>query len=667
MKNKIARFIKVHKSTLVYVIIIVAIIIVGSAYKSNKDKLAEASLLGIPVQDYEEYMAGLKDTPSDIEGMSQYDKYKMGLNYHDDSDTDFDGLSDKDEIEKYGSDPLKASTANDLYSDGYKAENDMDIFTYYEYDKEIVFDYNECAEVVLEADEPTDFYAVVEDYTTRYSLADYGINTIYKGYWMYNYNGTLKIDLTEVFEKNNIDFNDISIWIYQGDFLAYGVSELERCDYEKKGNTITIDYEFDEDLAYFVYITEAKSKLSSLLSVNSSSSSPLQLNGSNDEVGVAFVCGSPILEQFFGVSGHVYYMELEDDEKNVSFVERAIYYCNNVVLGSEITSEDTDKLTATDAKGVQAKIDFYRSVFPMCEAKPAGQESVFNFIFNYTVYADEGYDLAAGDSSNENGDEEEHKNYRNYHTTFDSYVDELPFQNFESQYGTGGNCAGISHLTAYLFNTGSFPTSGSYNDISWNLSIDEENATLSDIGLYDYKSRDFVDENSGKNDNYIGDGLTAGEQEFVKMIGAYWMESNDRANLNDYVMVNGQTNDWSLAEKMTDYLDQGKILCVGMLFKSGMGHEVNLYDYYYTEAGELIFRVYDSNIPQNNRDGFELNCDGACYLQCKEIIRPDGTSSFTYLYWPIKGNIGYMASSNKNLMNVNSIVVTDENWNIFND
>ena len=666
MKNKIARFIKLHKSTLVYILVIALIVTVGSVYKFNKEKNAEASLLGIPVQDYEEYMKELDNTPSDIEGMTQYDKYKMGLNYHDNSDTDYDGLTDKEEIEKYGSDPLKASTADDLYSDGYKVKNEMDLFKNYEYDKEIVFEYNECPEVILEADEPTDFYAVVEDYTTRYSLEDYGIDTIYKGYWMYNYNGTVEIDLTEILKNNNIDLKDISVWVYQGDFLAYGLSDLEKCGYRDSGNVITLDYDFDSNLAYYVYITEHKSAISSFLSVNKDSASPLQLNGSSDEVGIAFVCGSPILEQFFGVSGHVYYMELDDAAKNTSFMERAIYYCNNVVLGSEITSEDTDKLTATDAEGVQSKINFYKSFFPMCEAKPAGQESVFNFIFNYTIYADEGYDLAAG-TENENGDEEEHKNYRNYHTTFDPYVDELPFQNFESEYGTGGNCAGISHLTAYLFNTGSFPTSGTYGDISWDLNIDEENTTLSDLGLYDYKSREFVDENSGNNDNHIGEGLSAGEQEFVKMIGAYWKESNDKAKLNDYVMVDGQTNDWSLAEKMTGYLDKGKILCVGMLFKSGMGHEVNLYDYYYTEAGELIFRVYDSNIPQNNRDGYELNCDGACYLQCKEIIRPDGTSSFTYLYWPIKGNIGYMASSNKNLMNVNSIVVTDENWNIFNE
>ena len=80
------------------------------------------------------------------------------------------------------------------------------------------------------------------------------------------------------------------------------------------------------------------------------------------------------------------------------------------------------------------------------------------------------------------------------------------------------------------------------------------------------------------------------------MIGAFWKESNDRVKLNDYVMTDGRTNDWSLAEKMTDYLDQGKILCVGMLFNNGTGHEVNLYDYYYIENGDFVLEKGEFDI-----------------------------------------------------------------------
>ncbi len=86
-----------------------------------------------------EYEQSLKDTPSDIEGWSMYDKREAGLDMEEGSDTDRDGLSDKEEIEVYGSDPLKMSTTDDLYPDGYKVENGMDPLTYYEYEGEVEF------------------------------------------------------------------------------------------------------------------------------------------------------------------------------------------------------------------------------------------------------------------------------------------------------------------------------------------------------------------------------------------------------------------------------------------------------------------------------------------------------------------------------------------------
>ena len=78
------------------------------------------------------YEDSLASQASDIEGMSKLDKRNMGLLIEDGSDSDGDGLTDKAEIEEYKSDPLKASTAGDLYTDGYKAQNGMDIGKAYE-------------------------------------------------------------------------------------------------------------------------------------------------------------------------------------------------------------------------------------------------------------------------------------------------------------------------------------------------------------------------------------------------------------------------------------------------------------------------------------------------------------------------------------------------------
>lgn len=615
-------------------------------------------LTGYELQDYEDYLSELKDVPSDIEGMSQYDKYMMGLDYKDGSDSDYDGLSDKEEIEVYGTDPLKASSAGDLYTDSYKVQQGMDLFTYCDYTEEIVFAYNECEEVCLSADEPTDFYAVVEDYTDRYSLVDFGIEELYKGYWMYNYNGPVQIDLTKILASNEITLSDVHVWICQGDFITYGVSEFEKCNYTSEGNVITLDYAFDKDLAYFVYIAGDKSIFSSLLVEKGDS----QINRASsieekDEEGMAIALQFPLIRFFSNnKSGTTLY-----------------YYSQNENFKEMIIAEygSFSKLQEVDKGTVEHLVELFRTNLSSAEDK-GNYDGIADvlplMIFCYQIIEEDATDITlnADDSTIENGDEEERDVYRNYHTTFDPYVDELPFQNFESLYAPGGNCAGISHLTAYLFNTGSMPATGSYNNISWDLTTDEENTTLMDAGLYDYKERDFIDDNSGTSDNYIQTGLSDGEQEFVKMVGAYWTESNDKVKLNDYMMSNGESNDWSLAENMMEYLDNGKILCVGMLLADGTGHEVNVYDYYFNDSDELIFRVYDSNIPQNKRGNLVINCDGACYLLCKEIIRQDGTSSFAYFYWPIEGNYGYMASSNDSLMERHAIVVTDENWNVFN-
>lgn len=658
--------IKKHK----IITLLLIVLIIAAGYKVvNKiilQKAMENDFFGYEVMEYEEYMKSLSDTPSDIAGMSQYDKYKMGLDYKDGSDTDYDGLTDKEEIEVYGTDPLKGSTSGDLYSDGYKVQNNMDVNDYYEYQEEIIFDYNECPEVTLTADEPVDFYAVVQDYTDRYSLTNYGIDEIYKGYWIYNYNGELRIDIADILDQYDVEVSDINVWVYEGDFIVNELSELKKCKFGNDDTVITLKYDFDNNRAYYVYITEKISRFSSFLSV-AGKNKTYQENESANNKGTAFICGSPILEQFFGISGRIWYTQTAGEAQNELFLKNTVNYCNTDVLITDISTNDTDKLTVSDETTINAIATIFEKLLPMCKAKPEGEETLANYIFNFTTYKSDDFELTDS-SAGSMGEEGEHKYYNNYHTEFDPYVDELPFQNFATEYSPKGNCAGITHLTACLFNTGSIPSSGEYDGIAWDLTSDEENATLMDRGIYDYKGRSFVDDHavSGNQFNYI-DGLSDGEMEFAKMVVAFWKESNDAVEMISYVQNNGQTYDWTLAEKMMAYLDQGKVLCVGMLMNGGYGHEVVVYDYYTTPSDELMFRVYDPNIPQNDREEYELTCDGACYIQCKEIIQKDGTSSFFYLYYPVEDAYGHLASSSASLMQQHAFVVFDENWNVFND
>lgn len=623
-------------------------------------QLKHILLTGLEVQDEDTFASSLKDKKSDIKGMSQYDKYNMGLDYHDGSDSDHDGLTDKEEIEVYGTDPLKSSTAGDLYTDGYKVANDMDPAKAYEMSEQ-TFSNNNCKEVILSADDAADLSAVVENATDRYSLSDYGIDKIYKGYWIYNYSGTVRLNLKKVFSKNNITESDIDIWMYKGDFLVYGLSDLKKCNYTMEGNQAVIAEELAADSSYYIFVTEKTTILDKILTA---SSKKMQLNGSKDDQKVFLIKMSPILYALGLTDIDIYYSDQNDDEKNIAMEKRTVKLYN-------LKESDKINFSPVTVDEIQKKYEYLHNTIPKLETKDGviykkdSGENLLLILFGYW-YIEDGITADAG-GNGKNSQKEEKDNYKNYHTKFDPYVDELPFQNFESQYGHNGNCTGFTHLTSYLFNQGSYPMKGHYNDIKWNLGTDKSNKTLMNPGLNDYKTSSFVDDNSSAFDNYIGSKISSGEKEFVKMIGAGYQEGTEKLPyLNEYLISNDWSADWSVAEHMMDYLNKGKIINVGLYLKNGSGHAITVYDYYYNYAGELIFRVYDCNIPQNHMDDVELNCDGACYLQCKKVLRSDGTYGMDYLYYPLKGETGYMASSNSNLMSRSAIMIYDENWNILN-
>ena len=197
------------------ILIGIAVFFVGKfAYQKYTEHAAIKNLRGsmeiFDVKTYEEEWA---NTASDITGMTLLDKYNAGLMLVTGSDTDGDGLTDKEEIETYGSDPLSTSTAGDLYSDSYKVANGMDVNTYCEYTEEMIFQYNECEEVSLVAEKPTDFNAVVKRLTNTENISGQLIRV---GYQIYNYSGKMSVDLSSVITEQGISLSDLSVYISNG-------------------------------------------------------------------------------------------------------------------------------------------------------------------------------------------------------------------------------------------------------------------------------------------------------------------------------------------------------------------------------------------------------------------------------------------------------------------
>lgn len=658
---------------LIFIILLIVVFsIVGNiAYKIRIHNAMEESgmtldLMGVQVPSEKEYLEQLKNTPSDIDGKSQFDKKEMGLNVEDGSDTDMDGLTDKEEIEVYGSDPLLASTAGDLYRDGYKVEHGMDLFKAYEYKEEITFDNNECKEVGLSADLPSDLNAVVKDYTDKYDLSGFGIDKVYAGYWMYNYNGTVTLDMEDNFKKNNITDQDIQVLIAKGSFIEEGLTEFKNCKFKSTGAVLTLEYEFDKDDQYYIYVvkkTSATEKIKNTVNgtINTAVEGVFGENVSKT-TGQAVIHGSLFWYWLTKKGLTIEYVELESEEETDAFLEKALnhYGGGNFIAGSykDIKKSKSEILKPVSQAEFEKKYKFFSKVLSWFEIDESGDKEeglslVIKGIWCFSPFICDVSDLV------EETDET---------TDFDKFVDELPFGNFGSYINQDGNCAGISHLTAYLYNTKSLPSNGNYtisidgkdNNITWNLTEDKANATLMDPGLADYKDNSFVKNHSAKG-TVIDTGLDSGEEQFVNMIGCFWAEGNQANDYSQYVKTAGTKNSYDMIKKAKKYIDKGKVLDVYLGFYGLSGHAVNIYDYKVISKDEIWFTVYDNNIPQDNA----FLEDDACYLKVKKITQDDGTTAFEYLYWPLGENSPrYLATSHDGLMPTSMIVMMDEKWNV---
>lgn len=657
-----------HRKRTIFLLIILCYILFNKGKDLYQNHMDQKQLTSLGIEfDEQEYLDSLKKQDSDIKDMTLYDKYEMGLQLSNGSDSDYDGLTDKEEIETYHTDPLKSSTAGDLYTDGYKVQHSMDVNKAYEYEGEQVFKYNECPEVKLTAELPTDFYTVVKDETNRYKLDDFGVFNAYKGYNIYNYNGKVSINVEDAVPIGKLENSKIEINIFEGNFITTMTDKPVKPNFTVDGTTVNIDFDFDHTKEYHVFFSEKKSFKDSIKyffmrkKIDAESIMPIETDSS---YGTALIYGSPMLGQFFGVSGHVIY----DENENEAFVKAAEDYAENHIICSH-KKFDKDKIVATDELSLKTKIAFFKhSILSMFIVNGKDKGHWWNMFYVVHIYQGnpEEEKIAIGDTTELDDKEIERRYiYKREHTNFSMYVDELPFKNFGSDFNKGGNCAGITEYTAYVYNKGKYPASGSYDGISWDLSKDKKNKTLMDKKIYSYKGRDFLEGKVDRDGVIINENLTNGEREFVKMIGAAWTENTNTVKMNDYLRSNGEMLSWDVEKKINWYLDHDKVVQVDLLLKNGTGHAIILYDYYFNKDGETIYRVYDSNAPQDESSIKKMY--QGFYLACKKEIAEDGSETFVYIYSPFVENIKYWSTSFYDMQKLQCFVAYDEDYKVLNE
>lgn len=615
-----------------------------------REMLDNANLLSYTISEEEEqaYRDSLAKEESDIEGWTKLDKYDAGLDKEDGSDSDRDGLTDKEEIEIYHSDPLKESTADDLYTDGYKAENNMDVLTYYEYEGEFKFPYKKCDNFFFEAKHPHDAYAEVREEKNHWDLskplfdAFYGDYIIFKEYKVSGFCGKLSIDVSEVLTENEIEISDITI-LMGGPF---GDSP-EEMEYEADGTKITLKEEFYHTGSYSLTICKKKKEG---FTFNSEAKFLNQLN-----YGDAFAYYCPLLT-FSDYKPTIYYVESGNKEVDTWAVKNLVEAGNVLYQRSD---KDEVRVVKDDIKIVSQseldrKRDFFLGIFPdYCKQNPyttwkmgethTRDPEPVEYIFSCFDYEDIA-DVVT--------DEKERKFMTDFEKEF-----EFNFQNFCSTVSPGGNCAGIALYAARLYNNKSFPSKGSYffetinKTIEWDLSTDEENATLLDADLSDFKDENFVNNHkkpvkfASGNEHTIMSDLTDGEEQFINMIGCLWREKNDCVSVKDHITDSSRPYKWKSIKKVMNHLDDDEVLLLGLTISPKSYHAVNVYGYktLNKEGTKVRFYLYDSNFPHNRTNYGEGYKNYDIYDVALDVEKKaDG--SFDYQYKPfvyVNGNEPY--------------------------
>lgn len=686
-KTKAKRLLaKIGKIFLIILAILLALFIIGIIIGNLTGKDSEAANDAL----ISSRSAALSDerkeewgkTPSDIEGMTKLDKYNAGLSVAAGSDSDGDGLTDKEELEVYHSDPLKVSSAGDLYSDLYKVENGLDVSSAYEYLGDRQFSYNSCPEVNLSAETPLDFNAVVTGLPGIQRIS--GLQ-VYSAYQVYNYSGKFSVDLTDVLRKESVELSDVAVYVSDG-------NSLERYSYTNDGNTITLKTNFSPASTYQIFCTEknfirfAAAKLGADNALDAISAITSNLGEGPEEVtGAGLVIVSPLLVEFDLAPMIIYHEKLGTEEDTRILKDKIT---NHILDYFGIENKYRMQYKESNAIEIELTYNLLKSALSFLDITNLSHSQINSWEYIFFIYYDYEGKLAferQPGSGNENapgmtGDEDDlvdisgNPFYRADPVTgFYPEADTLPFGNFKTAYSPDGSCAGISHLTAYLYNQGSFPSRSSAaafdSNITWDLSNDPDNYTLCEPGLYDFKDKNFVLEHSTDGQT-LNTGLTPGEMEFAKMIAAAYESGNNNAEFIFYELFGGNNvvQDYSVIESAIAYLESGKILDVYLDMVDGTRHTVNLIGYKQdTQNPDVIwFCVYDCNFP-GNRTGDEPLSDAGFQLRVEKKLCASGNGyTFGFDYFPLQDR-SYGATSNPNISENNLIIILDEFGHLLND
>ena len=196
--------------------------IVKKEYEKKKFiKEADEQFLTLDIKEDDEWTEEELIADYNDDGISNGDAIDKGLNPFV-KDSDDDGIDDIDEINEYGTDPTKASTAGDVLSDTFKIVNNYDIDK--NYGKEVVVNTElEIVELVIDNVEYSNFVVKNVDIALPIEVVP-----VVDPFSVYSFKGTAQLDVPQNCKVNQYDIAE---------------QTLKELKTEYKDNKVTFDIE----------------------------------------------------------------------------------------------------------------------------------------------------------------------------------------------------------------------------------------------------------------------------------------------------------------------------------------------------------------------------------------------------------------------------------------
>lgn len=650
-------------------ILIICIVVLGCfaiyKYKNNKEyKELQKEILtnGLDVTQ------SLSRQESDLVGYSKLDKYEMGLSTSDNSDTDGDGITDKEEIEVYHTDPLNISSSGDNLPDGYKLFKGLDLNK--KYDDAIYIDeiFNKYSNISFKDKNAYNALLYVTD--TEYKLEGVSCK---KAFIIDNYNGEVTVD----FSSDIGDSKEITYFIVKDD------------DYEElksKNNKVTFKTDGKDIVVGIVDKGNLSQTFDSTIEIDDEGNYILKGNR-------ALIIMSPIMSLFS--DEYVWIFEssfipkkvTRSDEFTDTFstiwgrnVKVNHYYVNTMEIDiikkifDYITNGEYFELALKDTNVSKQEMEDSKSQF----------RDIMKWFFMYQIYDSGIWDKISVDKNEDSLDDTKEENKVNevkkpskYVSTFDVNKDALPFANLSTYISPGGNCAGFAEITTALFNNNLYKPSETitFDDKSWSYDISgiDECKTFFDKYLDDYKSKKYWKETYGSNRLSEVSDYKENDKEFIDFLGYKWNEFNEVVESdvrfwNDY-------DSWDTIEALKEYFASGdKIVSVAMY--SGASHAINAYGIEEDPSNPNIcyILIYDNNFPNHKCGDATINNKIKVEKKTKSHWGKEDTYYYKYDYYPVPSRLKDYRYTNKlftdkgsalgNVMQASGIIFIDENYNI---